>query len=280
MRHLQFFLILIGFLLLQNPPAKSFPASDKVENIKKEIKLLNLINGLELSQEQMEYIIQQAEQAKRLRLDFDKQKQERSAENYKTYAHLREELMQGREVSDQLKRHVHQRNKLVHDLKDLYEDRINSLAVKIKNNLQGYQLYLLDQFKPCIIPPDNTVRIGQIKDSKGIEKQLDRIRSAPDHVFVKRKDNVSEKILEAIKKHLPKGYIIEEEQEKKRILTIYENARQLSDIDYSLKKADIVKELISKYTLPKLPIDITIKIERHFLTPEIIQLLKEKLETN
>jgi hypothetical protein len=51
-------------------------------------------------------------------------------------------------------------------------------------------------------------------------------------------------------------------------------------IDYSLKKAEIVQELTSKYTLPKLPIDITIKIEKHLLAPEIISLLKEKLETN
>ncbi len=280
MRYFQIFIFLIGFILLQNGSAKSFYSPDNVERIIKEIKLLNLINGLELSQEQTKFIIQQAEEAKRIKRDFEKQKQEKNAGNYKTYAKLRDRLVQSIEISDQLKRQVHQRNKLIHDLKDRFENRINSLAVNIKNNLQGYQLYLLDQYKPCLIPPDNTLRIGQIKDSKGFEKQLDRIRNVPDRVFDKMKEKAVEKTLETIKRHLPKGYIIAEAQEKKRILTIHENARQLSDIDYSLKKADIVQELVSKYTLPKLPIDITIKIEKLFLTPEIMQLFKEKLETN
>jgi len=280
MKYLQIFIFLSSFIFLQNESAQSFSPPDRVEKIIKEIKLLNLINGLELSQQQMEFIIQQAEEAKKIKNNFEDEIQEKNAEGYKIYTDLRNKLMQDKEISDQLKRRVHLCNKSEHNLKKNFEDRMNSLAKNIKNNLQGYQLYLLDQFKPCLIPPDNTIRIGQIKDSKGFERQLDRIRKMPDRVFVKRKESAAERTLETIKKHLPKGYIIEEEKEKKRILSFFDKSCQLSDIDYSLKKAEIVQEIISKYKLPKLPIDITIKIEKHFLTPEVIHLLKAKLETN
>ena len=84
-------------------------------------------------------------------------------------------------------------------------------------------------------------------------------------------------MIERIRKSLPKGFIIEEEEEKERILSVLEEARNLSDIDFTLKKTELVQELKSKYSRPELPIDISVKIERLLLTSEIIPLLNEKL---
>jgi hypothetical protein len=59
---------LIPFFLLSRPKEKKF---DKSEGLKREIRLINLLKGLELSSEKMEMILTRARETEKLRLEFE-----------------------------------------------------------------------------------------------------------------------------------------------------------------------------------------------------------------
>jgi hypothetical protein len=70
---------------------------------------------------------------------------------------------------------------------------------------------------------------------------------------------------------------INEGEETARILSILEEARGLSDVEFELQKSDLVQQVKSAYELPQALVDVCLKIERHLLDPRIIPLLEEKL---
>lgn len=48
-------------------------------------------------------------------------------------------------------------------------------------------------------------------------------------------------------------------------------------MEFELQKSNLVQQLKSRYTLPRLPVDVSVKIERFLLDPLIISLLEEML---
>jgi len=276
----KFFIIvflLINCTFLQRALGRSDIESVHLSKVKKEIQLLNLINGLELNEEQVELIIKKAKEAAEIREEYKKVKQETETEFVSVLQDLRENLLQGKVVSSDLKTKVLKSNKLIKELKENCNKSITDLAVSIKNKLYGHQLYSLEQYVSCLIPPEEAGRIGQVKDSKGIERLLNRARNMREPLFEKKKEMFVQQGIEIIRKRSPKGSVIEEENEKNRILSIIKEARTLNDIDFALQKTELAQTIISEYELPKLPTDISVKIEKLFLQPEIILLLQEEL---
>ena len=281
-KYLSIFSLLITFSLPQNVLGEPVKHIDRLMELHKEIQLLNLINGLELDQAQMEVIIQKAETAKKIREEFStkvKENSQESAQAIQILRELRNDLMQDKNISQNLRRRVHEIEAEVHRLREQYDERITKLALEIKGILHEHQLYALEQYVPCLIPPEKGSRAGQAENLEGAERQLMRIRNLPYPVFERRKEGIAQATIDRIKRHLPKGYIMDEDAERERILSIFEEARNLSDVDFALRKTELVQRLKSKYELPKPPIDMSVKIERFLLAPEIIPLLKEKMET-
>jgi hypothetical protein len=106
---------------------------------------------------------------------------------------------------------------------------------------------------------------------------LSQIREIPSSTFEEHKETIAEQILEYMKIHLPRGYILDEDTEKEWVISLLEEARRLSDVDFAIGKTELVEELKSRYTFPQLPIDITLKIEKFLLNPNIVPLLESKL---
>ncbi len=123
------------------------------------------------------------------------------------------------------------------------------------------------------------VFLGQAEDTTAAEGVLARIRAIPTARFERYKEEIARRIIERLKIHLPRGsvLVINEEAETARILSILEEARGLSDVEFELQKTDLVQQVMSAYELPQAPIDTRLKIERHLLDPRIIPLLEEKL---
>lgn len=270
--------LLISFFLSQNALGESGKCLDMITEVRRDIQLLNLINGLELNKRQMELIVQKAEEAEKIREEFNSRViRENEAGFIQVLKNLRESLAQGKEASPALKRQVHEKNRIVKELKKNYEERMTEFAVDVQKGLYEHQLYILDQYVPCLILPEGS-SAGQVENLKGAERKLTRIRNMPDTIFERRKEKLAQRTLEALRRRLPRGFIIEEEEEKKRILSILDEARNLADVDFALKKTELAQKLKSKYALPKPPLDISVKIERLLLASRIIPLLKNRLE--
>jgi hypothetical protein len=59
------------------------------------------------------------------------------------------------------------------------EKKIREKAEQIKEVLEEYQIYQLQELIPCTIPPERESRIGQAQDHKGLARGIERIRSLP-----------------------------------------------------------------------------------------------------
>jgi len=153
------------------------------------------------------------------------------------------------------------------------------IAREVQGILEGHQIYALEHFVPCVIPPQGGARIGQAEDTTAAEGLLARLRAIPAARFERNKEEIARRIVEQLKSHLPRGFglVINEEEETTRILSILNEARELSDVEFELQKTDLIQQVKSVYELPESPVDTCLKIERHLLDPSIIPLLEEKL---
>jgi len=280
--HVLFLALVVGALLLANsgcaspPVAKAEELAD-VGTLRREVQLLNLLNGLELSADQMRFLLEKAKEAEDLREKFkaDANIEETAA----VLGELKATLMKGENIPDTLRERwfsIHGKNR---ELRGEYEAEMTRIAREVEGILEGHQIYALEHFVPCVIPPQGEARIGQAEDTTAGEGILARIRAIPTARFERHKEEIARKIVERLKSHLPRGFVlaIDEEAETARILAILEQARELSDVEFELQKTDLVRQAMSAYELPQAPIDTYLKIERHLLDSRIIPLLEEKL---
>lgn len=276
--------VLMAALLLGSTGCKANPlmagpaqAETDVGKLHREVLLLNLINGLELSADQMRFILEKAKEAEEIREEFKDRAEENVDETVEVLSELRATLMQAEDISPPLQERVHRVQGANKGLREEYEEEMTGLALEVKEVLGEHQLYALEHYVPCLIPPEGEARIGQAEGTAHAERALGRIREMPAPMFERRKEQMAQRALELARRHLPKGFVIDEEEEKDRIISIFEEARAMPDVEFELEKANLAQQLQSRYELPKLPLDVSVRIGRFLLDPLIIPLLEEKL---
>jgi hypothetical protein len=282
--HILFLVLVVGALLLANSRCTSLPIAEAegladAETLRREVQLLNLINGLELSTDQMRFLLEKAQEAQKIREEFKGKADGNVAETTEVLSELRTILMKGENIPDSLREQWHSAHSKNLGLREEYEAEMTRIAQEVQSMLEGHQIYALEHFVPCVIPPQGGARIGQAEDTTAGEEILARIRAIPAARFERNKEEIARRILERLKSHLPRGFVLpaNEEDEIARILSILEEARELSDVEFELQKTDLVQRVKSAYELPETPLDICLKIQRHLLDPRIIPLLEEKL---
>jgi len=283
MRKKYLLILVIGLMVVlglsRSVLAQPSEDTEKLERVTGQIRLLNLINGLELDEAQIEFIIQKAEEAEQLKVDFLQEVNDDNPEiahTLQTFQELRDNLLKGENISDDLKAQVFTAEGQRKRIMQQYYDGVALLAQEIKEMLESHQLHTLEHYVPCLIAPKPWAA-GQADSSDAAVSKLTELREIPDSVFEENKEKIAELVLEHMRAYLPRGYVLDEEAEKEWIISLLEEARGLSEVDFAIEKAGLIEKLISRYTLPALPIDISIKIERFLLNPDIIPLLKTKL---
>ena len=289
MRHL-YWIVLIGMFLLgtsgcQAGPGPVFAVStqaeglDEVANLRRDVQLLTLINGLDLSAEQMQFILDRAREAEAIRGEIKGRAEGNAAATSQVLSELRETLMRGEVISPELRDEFFSVDRENHALKEEWEQEMARLALEVEEDLEGHQLYALEHYVPCVIPPEGEARIGQAEDTHAGQALLQRIRDIPDVQFEARKDRIAQRVLERVLARLPKGRALAFDQEKETewILCFLEKVRSLDEMTFAVEKEALVGEVKSRYASPEVPVDVSTKIERHLLDPRIIPLLEEKL---
>ncbi|HID64189.1 MAG TPA: hypothetical protein EYP49_15830 [Anaerolineae bacterium] len=289
MRYL-YLIVLAGIVLLgasgcQAGPELAFAASTKAEelnkvaNLRRDVQLLNLINGLDLSAEQMQFILDRAREAQAIREEITGQAEGNSAATSQVLSQLRETLMRGEVISSELRDEFFSVDRDNHALKEKWEQEIARLALEVEGNLEDHQLYALEHYVPCVIPPKGEARIGQAEDTHAGQALLQRIRDIPDDQFEARKEKIVQKVLERVLAYLPKdqALALDQEEETEWLLCFLEKVRGLDEMTFAVEKEALIEEIKSRYALPEVPVDVSATIERHLLDPRIIPLLEEKL---
>ena len=283
-------IVLIGMFLLatsgcQTGTGPAFAASTKAEglgevaNLRRDVQLLNLINGLDLSAEQMQFILDRAREAEAVRAEIKSRAQGNAVATSQVLSELRETLMRGEVISSELRDEFFSVERENHALKEEWEQEMVRLVLEVEGNLEGHQIYALEHYVPCVIPPEGETRIGQAEDTHAGQALLQRIRDIPADQFEARKQKIAQRVLERVLARLPKSQALalDQEEETEWILCFLEKVRGLEEMTFAAEKAELIEEVKSRYASPGVPVDVSVKIERHLLDPRIIPLLEEKL---
>lgn len=220
----------------------------ELEETREEISLLNLLRGLYLSKDQVQKIADLARKAQALRESATAPFLKDKERILKTFAGLRDSLYlsPGEEKETQ-----EQAGKLDHEMKEAMgtvHDQISGMEKDVDGILTDAQACIIDDFKPCLIPPKdlrNPVRVGQANDAPGaLGKAADLIYSAPDALWKKRGAGLLDKM--AVRLEEESGAMSEtfKGDVRRRLAEIAARIRGTSDVDYAVKRGDLANEFL------------------------------------
>ncbi len=274
-----FVIVWMGLLLLPllgcQPTSVSAQTPPEKVDLHRQVQLLNLVNGLELTPEQMRFILEKAREAHETRETMKDEADVAEAEAVLT--EIRDTLMAGQKVSDELRGAFFAARAENERIVEAYKKEVVRLAEETEEILQGHQLYALERYVPCIIPPEGEPRIGQARDGKGVAV-LERLRRVPADPFERHKDKAARLVLRKLERRFHRRILIlDKKEELHRILDVLERARSLPHAEFELEKEDLIHELLAPYEASRPPVDMTSVIGRYLLDPAIIPLLEQKL---
>lgn len=264
--------------LLWGLPGFSEEKLEKTEEMRREIRLLNLINGLDLTPKQMEIVLENAEENQRIRLQFEKALLNRQEEMEAVFEEIRHYLRENKEIPTQAVQKYHRLDREIREARLEIQGEMKGLAEEIEESLEPHQLYQLQEFVPCIIPPKGEKRIGQARDYKGLTRSLERIRRVPSRIYQQRRGEIVRRTLEGLKLHAPFFSDLDEEEMKRHIESIYDEVRNLEDADFEIQKERLAENLISPFK-PEIPSNnLMRKIAGFLLSPEVIPILEARID--
>lgn len=250
-------------------------SAEETNKLRDKIQILNLIIGLELDKEQANFIVEKNKEMTEAKNEFQDSWSEINDEYATTLIEIEKNLIEQGEIPKGLKRKYHQVHEKFLDIRHQFENKQKGISLDVMDQLKGYQLYAMEEFKPCIIPPEGPIRIGQADNKKGIGELLERIRYMPNNVYEFRKEEIAGNITKRIVEHLPRGYVFDEENEKERLITIFNHMRKMPEVDFIVEKDIFIKEIRNEATLPKPPIELWVKVHKYLLVPETAQVISK-----
>lgn len=253
----------------------SLASEEGIKDLHRDIVLLNLINGLYLTPFQTQQLLSKLYEARALRESYHKEMEEVLND---IFTELRSQLMEGDTPPKELIRRLHRREKLAEKAKIKYQQKMCSLEAEVISLLTENQLYLIENFKPCLIPPKQGT-IGQVSgEAPGIEAFLDRVRKAPEWKFQQHLDRILEIYIDKLERKLRVMTEKEKKAEKERVRRILEKARDLSEVDFQLQKPQLIEEII-KHKPPRLlrRKGELGKVGRFLLDERLIPILESRL---
>lgn len=273
--------VMVFFLfasLLWGLPELSKEEVEKNEEMRREIRLLNLINGLDLTLKQMEIVLVNAKENQRMNDQFEKVLLNREEEMEAALEEIRLYLRENKEIPSQAVQQYHRLDREIREARLKIQEEMKDLAKKIEESLEPHQIYQLQEFVPCIIPPKGEKRIGQAKGYKGLTGGLERVRRIPSRIYKQRRDEIVRRTLAGLKLHAPFFSDLDEEEMKRHIELIYDEVRNLGDAEFEIQKERLAEDLVSPFK-PEVPSNnLTRKIALFLLSPEVIPVLEARID--
>ncbi|MDD5131863.1 MAG: hypothetical protein PHH44_04300 [bacterium] len=280
MRNLFFSIIILSCLFPVLALAEEEPAGAQTQLFlqqRAEIQILNLVNSLYLTTPQVQLIFERAKMARIMSRLYDIRSEELLQALNPLLLKLKETLAAGQDVPAELKEAVNKAKQEFETVKENYEKHRLKLAADVKDCLDGGQLYIINTYQPCLVPPPGPGRIGQAEKNEGAEKMLANVRALPLAKYERRRNDLAGKMIRQIRKKLPVGFVIDEAKETARIIAFFDEARKMDEVSFNVHKEELVAAFKSAYVVPQLPLDITVKIDKFLLDEKIISLLKQRL---
>jgi hypothetical protein len=269
----------------------------EIHELEADINLLNLINGLHLTEEQIRVILKAAG---RLEKDLQGVGAACGADHLEEEAEmltaLRDHLKKGRKIPNALRTRYEEFKKKEQSGRNAWRmkpkvlQKIQAGAAQVHDALLPAQREVLTTYKPCLVPPKDLkdpVRVGQAGAKNHMEGFLSRIRQIPEYVYANRLDEILEGVIAQTERHVGAFQAAERAHFLRTLKKACHRARDMSPAQFQLEKADLSAELekedkalamveeladlgVAKYHLEG-------RIVQFLLTPRIVPLLKKRL---
>ena len=282
-------LLLPGFLTQEAHCRRDAEAREifaGVHDLRKEITLHNLINGLYLSQDQIVQMLGVLKKVEGIREEHKARAVSHARQMEEILKRMRETVARDEEIGEDLAREFHQAKRKGEDLRKQFHGSMMPYQDEIKGILNENQRALLEEFKPCVIPPRDTwdsARVGQASgDTRMGERFLTRMRQMDERVYQRRKSSIIDRQVERVERHMGRLSDEERAEEEGRVADIFRRARDLSDVDFEAQKGDLARELRGphekamrgRHHRRKGDLD---KVGRFLLDPRLIPILEKQL---
>ena len=217
--------------------------------LRQEINCLNLINGLNLTRDQIEKILALADEQKETRLRYGKRAESEGRDMLRTFTELKSVLEAGQSIPEEMARKVHTLDRRNLIARNRVAEDLGKTRRKLDGILTDAQFKVVENFKPCIIPPQdlrNPVRAGQASESPRGEHMLRRMRDMPDHVYRRAREHMVDRHMRFAQEGHGKYTKSEATKEKKRIQKLMDQVRAMSEVDFEMKKSELSEQLKPK----------------------------------
>ena len=262
-----FLLIILSFSFLNSQDM------ERVRMLSKEVKILNLLNGIELSKKQKVAIKSSINEIKKIEENFKREIVEKTELFEVGLEKSIEILSDGKELPPSLEKDI---STYSHSLKEMMrekEEEIFEVARGVEDILEPQQFYQLETFIPCLIPPPGESRVGQAGSSEIIVRHLEKIRNIPDDVFMSNEEYLIDRIIKKEKEHLPILAEFDEDAERQRLEQLLNKVRNMSDIDFALNKEKLAEEFKGEEHEKNSKNGTLLKIRRYLLDPIVLKYI-------
>lgn len=267
----------------------------KAEDLRGEINLINLVNGLNLTEEQLTRLIAINKEVAALKESYKEKAKTFSDDLVKSLEDLKKSLIEeGPNLPPKVGEKASHLNEQAKELDEEFKAELPSYQEKIDAVLSDAQKEVINTFKPCLLPPKSQkdpVRAGQAQTHEMEINILRRLRQIPDDVYKEKRTKTLQHQFEKFEKqhgNLTEGEKLKEEE---RLFALVDKVRALSDEDFELNKEELAGQFLIKDKAEELSEQLKSLTEyrgkhkpkmsksgRYFLDPRMRGILEAKLE--
>lgn len=285
---LNFLVISLVFFNCQGYAQSNF--DDKIKNtpdirdqqtrlLEEEIIVINLLNNLDLSKEQLEFIIRQAREIEET--------------HRQVYAEFSRYSGQMRDIEGKIKLQVEakriypdkelveaciQKIRLSNELFFRLNGRIKEGIRAVEKNLKDFQLVALDKYIPCIIPIVTDSFIGGVDGAMYLAPILTSARLIPNGGYANEKGVYVAAKIEELKNNMPTcKKLYPDDIAREAIAKAIDQARQMDDLEFKLKLNELAEDLNRKIILDEPELTRQERIQKYLLSRKSIPVLEKRL---
>ncbi len=222
------------------------PLALEVKGLHDDISLANLIRGLSLTGDQLEVLAEAAVAADTLRAAHTAEAQPLLAEMEVAFGGLRGELLAGGNPDPEVEQRALRTQRELQDMRREFERELADLEIQVRGVLDDGQVSIIEDFKPCLIPPKELgepARVGQSDGGGRAVEVLGELRTLPQHTYERRMERFVERGLEIIELRAgPQGDEARESY-RDRLTALVEEVRTLDDVTWALQGTEMARRL-------------------------------------
>ena len=179
--------------------------TDKVQQVKRDISFLNLLNGLYLTEDQIVKLLAKLDKVDAINKEADLRYAEVYWKVQDHYNRLKKVLIENRGIPQEMEMLSYKYDGELHEILIERDAEIAKVEDEVVADvLKPHQVKVINDFIDCVIPPDslrNPERVGQMPDNGEYERILEKVRKMSDKEYPKASEEEIAKMIEHIDKH-------------------------------------------------------------------------------